>query len=53
LSEAADRLAASSVARNLFGDGFVDHYAMTRHWEEREARKAVTDWELARYFEII
>jgi glutamine synthetase len=53
LSEAADRLAASSVARNLFGDDFVDHYAMTRHWEEREFRKAITDWELARYFEII
>jgi glutamine synthetase len=53
LSDAADRLAASSVARNLFGDVFVDHYAMTRHWEEREFRKAITDWELARYFEII
>jgi glutamine synthetase len=24
-----------------------------REWEEREARKAVTDWQLARYFEII
>jgi len=53
LSEAADRLAASSAARKLFGDVFVDHYAMTRHWEEREFRKAITDWELARYFEII
>jgi glutamine synthetase len=53
LSQAADRLVASSAARNLFGDVFVDHYAMTRHWEEREFRKAITDWELARYFEII
>jgi glutamine synthetase len=53
LSQAADRLAASTAARNLFGDVFVDHYAMTRHWEEREFRKAITDWELARYFEII
>jgi glutamine synthetase len=53
LSEAADRLIASSAARNLFGDVFVDHYAMTRYWEEREFRKAITDWELARYFEII
>jgi hypothetical protein len=25
----------------------------TRTWEEREFRKASTDWELARYFEII
>ena len=53
LSEAADRLVASQAARNLFGDVFVDHFAMTRHWEEREFRKAISDWELARYFEII
>ncbi|UPK37763.1 glutamine synthetase [Bradyrhizobium sp. 186] len=52
LSEAAERLMASQAARNLFGDVFVDHYAMTRQWEEREFRKAITDWELARYFEI-
>jgi glutamine synthetase len=53
LSEAAARLLASAPARGLFGDAFVDHYAATRDWEEREFRKAVTDWELARYFEII
>jgi glutamine synthetase len=53
LYEAAERLAASSTARTLFGDEFVEHYAATRQWEEREFRKAVTDWELARYFEII
>ena len=53
LYEAADRLLASQPARALFGDAFVEHYAATRHWEEREFRKAITDWELARYFEII
>ncbi len=53
LFEAAERLAASKPARALFGDAFVEHYAATRQWEEREFRKAVTDWELARYFEII
>jgi len=53
LAEAADRLNASAAARALFGDAFVNHYAMTRRWEEREFRRAVTDWELARYFEII
>jgi len=53
LFEAAERLAASSAARSLFGDVFVDHYAMTRRWEEREFQKAITDWELARYFETI
>ena len=53
LWEAAQRLRASEAARDLFGSEFVDHYAATREWEEREARKAVTDWQLARYFEII
>lgn len=53
LWEAAQRLKGSKAARALFGDAFVDHYAATREWEEREARKAVTDWQLARYFEII
>ncbi|MBS0373986.1 MAG: glutamine synthetase [Proteobacteria bacterium] len=53
LHEAAERLRSSSAARQLFGDDFVDHHAATRQWEEREFRKAITDWELARYFEII
>ena len=53
LYEAAERLLASKPARALFGDEFVEHYAATRLWEEREFRKAITDWELARYFEII
>jgi glutamine synthetase len=53
LYEAAERLAASKPAHSLFGDPFVEHYAATRQWEEREFRKAITDWELARYFEII
>lgn len=53
LWEAAQRLRGSKPAEQLFGADFVDHYASTREWEEREARKAVTDWQLARYFEII
>jgi glutamine synthetase len=53
LYEAAERLAASEAARALFGDAFVEQHAATRQWEEREFRKAITDWELARYFEII
>lgn len=53
LMEAAGLLRASSAARDWFGDAFVDHYAATREWEEREFRKAITDWELQRYFEII
>lgn len=53
LAEAAGRLQASAAARALFGDVFVNHYAMSRRWEEREFRRAITDWELSRYFEII
>jgi glutamine synthetase len=53
LTEAAERLRASKPAQELFGKAFVEHFAASREWEEREFRRAVTDWELARYFEII
>ena len=53
LWEAAQRLKASQAARACFGDEFVEHFAASREWEEREFRRHVTDWELARYFEII
>jgi glutamine synthetase len=53
LTQAVDRLEASAAARALFGDVFIEHYAMTRRWEDREFQRAITDWELARYFEII
>jgi glutamine synthetase len=43
----------SDIARDWFGDEFVDHYAATRDWEWRQWQDAVTDWELRRYFEII
>ncbi|MDP6829423.1 MAG: glutamine synthetase [Alphaproteobacteria bacterium] len=53
LGEAAQRLGHSKPARALFGDAFVEHFAASRDWEERQARRAVTDWQLQRYFEII
>ena len=53
LEEAARIFEQSGVAREYLGDVFVDHYAATRQWEVREFRKHITDWELARYFEII
>jgi len=53
LSEAAAALTRSRAAKELFGAEFVEHYAASRDWEEREFRRAITDWELARYFEII
>lgn len=53
LLDAANRMDASVAARDLFGDEFVEHFAMTRRWEELEAQKAVTNWQLERYFELI
>ena len=53
LTEASEWLAKSKAGRALFGDAFVEHYAASREWEDREFRRAITDWELARYFEII
>ena len=53
LWEAAQRFKTSKPARALFGDTFVNHFAASREWEEREFRKHITDWEMERYFEII
>ena len=53
LWDAAQRLKGSQAARELFGDAFVEHFAASREWEEREYRRHVSDWELDRYFEII
>jgi glutamine synthetase len=53
LAQAAAGLRRSEAARQLFGDAFVEHYAYSREWEELQQRKAVTDWQLRRYFEII
>ncbi|MCX6110026.1 MAG: glutamine synthetase family protein [Proteobacteria bacterium] len=53
LDEATTVFRQSALARELFGDAFVEHYAATRAWEWREFQKSVTDWELKRYFEII
>ena len=53
LAEATGLFRASRVAREWLGEQFVDHYASTREWEVRQHEKAVTDWELARYFESV
>lgn len=53
LSQAAEKFKNSTIARDLFGDIFVDHYAYTRLWEDQQQLGAITDWQLKRYFEII
>jgi glutamine synthetase len=44
---------ASSIARDCFGDAFVDHYVAMRRWEIEKNRRAVTEWERRRYFEQV
>lgn len=53
LFEATMAMKNSSVASDLFGGEFVEHFTQTRIWEWKQYSKAVTDWELKRYFEII
>ncbi len=53
LAEAAERLDASSFARNVLGHDVVDHYVHAARVEIQAAATAVTDWERARYFERI
>lgn len=53
LIDATEQMQTSKVARELFGEKFVEHFTQTREWEWRQHLKAVTDWEYRRYFEII
>jgi glutamine synthetase len=53
LEEATRALKQSHLAKELLGEEFVDHFVRTREWEVRQYQRAVTDWELQRYFEII
>jgi glutamine synthetase len=53
LHEATELLAKSRVAKQILGSRFVDHYVLTRRWETRAYDRAVTDWELRRYFETV
>ncbi|WP_374949310.1 glutamine synthetase family protein [Mucilaginibacter sp.] len=53
LFDAATAMQNSDIAKELFGEGFVQHFTQTRLWEHRQYAKSVSDWELKRYFEII
>jgi glutamine synthetase len=53
LHEATQKMKQSVVAREILGQQFVEHFTQTREWEWRQHLKAVTDWEVKRYFEII
>jgi glutamine synthetase len=53
LLEATRAMKESTIATELFGKAFADHFTATREWEWYQFCKSVTDWELKRYFEII
>ena len=53
LWDATQNMKQSPIAKELFGEAFVDHFTATREWEWRQFSKVVTDWELKRYLEII
>jgi glutamine synthetase len=53
LAEAVQRFEQSSVAREYFGDAFVDQYSRMRRWELDAFNRAVTGWERSRYFEQV
>lgn len=43
----------SKIANEIFGEAFVGHFTGSRIWEWKQYSKAVTNWEMKRYFEII
>lgn len=54
LKEATERfMRKESVAREVFGDEFVDHFGGTRQHEIRLWDEVVTDWEVRRYIETV
>ncbi len=53
LDEATQMMKQSTLAKEILGKKFVEHFIQTREWEWRQHLKAVTDWEYKRYFEII
>jgi glutamine synthetase len=51
LRDATTALDGSAMLRSAFGDDVVDHYVHAARWEQSEADRVVTDWEVARGFE--
>lgn len=53
LGDAVDRLEASTAAQEWLGADFVGHYVALKRAELEAQRRAVTDWEIARYLEAL
>ena len=53
LVEAAERFAASSAARELFGSAFVEHFASSRRAEAAACQRFVSAEERDRYLDQV
>ncbi len=51
LRDATEKLRASAMLRQAFGEDVIDHYVRAAEWEQEEYDRRVTDWEVARGFE--
>ena len=51
LRDAIEALRRSKMLRAALGDEVVEHYLHAARWEQAQADRAVTDWEVARGFE--
>ncbi|UOB17024.1 glutamine synthetase family protein [Abyssalbus ytuae] len=53
LEEAVDIMEKNKALKKVLNPKFLDHFILTRKWEIKQYQKAVTDWEIKRYLEII
>lgn len=53
LEEAVHLFQGSDVVKSIFSTEFIRHYIQIKNWELLQSNSQVTDWELARYLEII
>ncbi|MGI9504818.1 MAG: glutamine synthetase, partial [Geminicoccaceae bacterium] len=51
LRAATEALDKSTWLRQVFGEDVIDHYVFAAQWEQSEADREVTDWDLNRGFE--
>ena len=53
LTDATEKMAKSEIAKQLFGEDFVNILPKHENGNGKQYENQVTDWELKRYFEII
>lgn len=53
LEAAVKLMETDSFPAQVLNEKFLKHFLMTRNWEVQQYQKAVTDWELKRYLEVI